>query len=140
MEACTMANKTVLLVDDDVDFLEVNKMALEAAGYRVLLAHDGAEALKIAADTPVDAAVLDVIMNTADEGFHLARSLRKDVRTKAIPLLMLTSVNAVNEAKGFLFRLSDRDHDEMWLPIDRFVDKPIKPERLIETVRELTGG
>ena len=134
-----MTRKTILLVDDDVDFLEVNKTALEAAGFHVLMAHNSKEALKITAKSAIDAAVLDVIMTTPDEGFHLARKLRKDDRTKTIPLLMLTSVNAVNEAKGFLFRLSERDKDEMWLPVDRFVDKPVKPDRLVETVRELTA-
>lgn len=135
-----MAGKKVLLVDDDVDFLELNKLALEAAGYKVVVAHGLKEALEVSRGHTIDAAVLDVMMSTPDEGFHLARALRKDERTKTVPLLMLTSVNAVNEAKGFLFRLSDRDKDETWLPIDRFLDKPIKPEVLVGTLREVLGA
>jgi CheY-like chemotaxis protein len=135
-----MAGKKVLLVDDDVDFLEVNRMALEAAGYQVVVAHGLKEALEVSRGHTIDAAVLDVMMATPDEGFHLARALRKDERTKNVPLLMLTSVNAVNEAKGFLFRLSDRDKDETWLPIDRFLDKPIKPDVLVGNLREVLGA
>jgi CheY-like chemotaxis protein len=82
-------------------------------------------------------AVLDVMMTRPDEGFDLARTLRKDARTAGIPLLMLTSVNAANSERGLLFRLSDRDRDDMWLPVDRFVDKPVAPEKLLGLVREL---
>jgi CheY-like chemotaxis protein len=135
-----MASKKVLLVDDDVDFLEINKTALETAGYQVVLAHGLKEAIEVVRGHTIDAAVLDVIMSSPDEGFHLARALRKDERTKHVPLLMLTSVNAVNEAKGFLFKLSDRDKDDTWLPVDRFLDKPIKPELLVGTLREVLGA
>ena len=44
---------------------------------------------------------------------------------------MLTSVNTENEAQGYSSRFSDRDRDSQWLPVDRFVDKPIKPEDLV---------
>jgi len=134
-----MATKKILLVDDDVDFLEVNKIALEGAGYVVVTAHSAKEALEVIKGHQIDAAVLDVMMTTPDEGFHLARAMRKEERTKNIPLVMLTSVNAVNESKGFLFRLSDRDRDETWLPIDRFLDKPIKGDKLVENLREMLG-
>jgi CheY-like chemotaxis protein len=135
----TTTSKRVLLVDDDIDFITVNKMALEAAGYAVATAYNGKDGLRLALEGGFDAAVLDVIMTTPDEGFELARSLRKDPRTKKLPLIMLTSVNAVAESKGFVFRISDRDRDDMWLPVDKFVDKPIKADRLIALVRELTA-
>jgi CheY-like chemotaxis protein len=130
--------KRVLLVDDDVDFLEINKTALEAAGYEVVVAHDAREGLKIAGKGKLDVAILDVIMATPSDGFELARDLRKDPKTEKVPLVMLTSVNAVNEQKGTLFRLGNQDRDELWLPIDKFVDKPIKPEALVRIVAELT--
>jgi len=132
-----MDRKTVLLVDDDIDLTEANRLALEGAGYDVVVAHDGREGFVQATRQRVDVAVLDVIMTRPDEGFDLARTLRKDARTAGIPLLMLTSVNAANSARGLLFRLSDRDRDDMWLPVDRFVDKPVPPEKLLGLVREL---
>jgi CheY-like chemotaxis protein len=132
-----MDRKTVLLVDDDVDLTEANRLALEGAGYDVVVAHDGQEGFARATQQHVDMAILDVIMTRPDEGFDLARTLRNDTRTAGIPLLMLTSVNAANSARGLLFRLSDRDRDEMWLPVDRFVDKPVPPERLLGLVREI---
>jgi CheY-like chemotaxis protein len=132
-----MSNKTVLLIDDDVDFLEVNRSALEKAGFKVVMAHDGDEGFTRAIEQHFDVAVLDVMMRTPDEGFALARRLRQDTRTKKIPLVMLTSVNEVHRAKGFPFHLSDADKDETWLPIDKFVDKPIAPTKLVALIREI---
>jgi CheY-like chemotaxis protein len=129
--------KRVLLVDDDVDFVEINKFALEAAGYEVAVAHNGKQALDAAQRDHFDIAVLDVIMTTPNEGFELARALRKEPRTEKMPLIMLSSINAVHEGKGGLLRFGNRDRDERWLPIDRFVDKPITPEALVRLVAEL---
>jgi CheY-like chemotaxis protein len=135
-----MDAKTVLLVDDDVDLLEINRITLEAEGFNVLTAENGDQAMRVATTTPVDVAVLDVMMTTPTEGFLLARALRQDDRTKRIPLLMLTSVNAEHEAQGSSFRFTDRDRDPQWLPVDRFVDKPVKPEDLVTMVRTLAGA
>jgi CheY-like chemotaxis protein len=134
-----METQRVLLVDDDVDFLEVNRIALEGAGFAVVTAENGAQALQLAAETPLDAAVLDVMMTTPEEGFELARALRKHPKTRRLPLLMLTSVNAVNAAQGWMFRFSDQDRDEMWLPVDKFLDKPVKSEQLVAHLRSLVG-
>jgi hypothetical protein len=49
-------------------------------------------------------------------------------------------VNAENEAQGSAFRFTDRDKDPQWLPVDRFVDKPVKPEDLVSMVRTLAGA
>ena len=135
-----MDAKTVLLVDDDVDLLAINRITLEAEGFDVLTAENGDEAMRIATTTPVDVAVLDVMMTTPTEGFLLARAMRQDDRTKHIPLLMLTSVNAEQEAQGSSLRFTDRDRDPQWLPVDRFVDKPVKPEDLVTMVRTLAGA
>ena len=134
------ARRTVLLVDDDYDLLDINKMTLEHAGFDVLTADNGQEGFRMASENTVDVAVLDVMMDTPTEGFTLARQLRQDERTKRIPLLMLTSVNTENEAIGSFVRFSDYDRDHEWLPVDRFVDKPIKPEDLVSIVRTLTGA
>jgi CheY-like chemotaxis protein len=135
-----MDAKTVLLVDDDVDLLDINRITLEGEGFNVLTAENGEQAMRIATATHVDVAVLDVMMTTPTEGFLLARSLRQDERTKQIPLLMLTSINTEHEAQGSSFRITDRDKDPLWLPVDRFVDKPVKPEDLVSLVRTLAGA
>jgi CheY-like chemotaxis protein len=126
----------VLLVDDDVDFVEVNRSALENAGFDVAAAYDGDEGMKEALQHHPDLIVLDVMMRTPDEGFELARRLRKEPRVEKTPLLMLTAINEINRARG-MFSLSDLDRDETWLPIDRFLEKPIAAESLVSIAREM---
>jgi CheY-like chemotaxis protein len=135
-----MATKTVLLVDDDQDLIDIYKTILEHAGFTVLTAANSAQALPIANSNPIDVAVLDVMMDTPTEGFELARAMRQNEKTMRIPLLMLTSVNIHNEEIGSFVRFSDRDRDHTWLPVDRFLDKPIKPEDLVAIVRTLSGA
>ncbi|MBN2320100.1 MAG: response regulator [Acidobacteria bacterium] len=127
----------ILLVDDDVDFVASNKMALEKEGFNVLTAHNGKDAMKIVESTDIDAAVLDVLMDTPDEGMVLARKLRKNPRTEKIPLILLTSLNEVNREAGYKVRFSDMDRDEVWLPIDRYLDKPVKSKDLSAEIRRL---
>ena len=135
-----MDKKTVLLVDDEVDLLDSYKTILEREGFAVLTATGSAEAMKIATSNPVSVAVLDVMMETPTEGFELARAMRQNEKTKRIALLMLTAVNTHNEEIGSFVRFSDHDRDHTWLPVDRFLDKPVKPRDLASIVRTLSGG
>jgi CheY-like chemotaxis protein len=135
-----MDAKNVLLVDDDEDLIEFYRTALEKAGFVVSAAANSAEAMNIATSKKIDVAVLDVMMDTPTEGFELARRMRQNDETKKIPLLMLTSVNTHNEEIGSFIRFSDRDRDKDWLPVDRFMDKPIKSEELVTVVRTLAGA
>ena len=132
-----MNKYTVLLVDDDVDFVASNKMALENEGFAVLTAHNRADAMEIANSNHIDTAVLDVIMDSPDEGLVLARELRRNRRTEGIPLILLTSLNDVNKEAGYKIRFSDLDRDEVWLPIDRYIDKPVKSRDLTAEIRKL---
>jgi CheY-like chemotaxis protein len=135
-----MDKKTVLLVDDELDLLETYKTILEHEGFAVLTATGSKEAMKLAASNPIDVAVLDVMMETPTEGFELAREMRQNEKTKRIALVMLTSVNTHNEQIGSFVRFTDRDRDSKWLPVDRFLDKPVKPKDLATIVRTLSGA
>jgi two-component system, OmpR family, response regulator len=129
--------KTVLLVDDDVDFLAANRLAFEAAGFTVHVAHNSTAAVEIANRVCPDAAILDVVMDRPDEGFALARKFRQDERTRSMKLVLLSSVNEINRRKGLAYRFSDQDRDEQWLPVDKVLEKPVKPKRLISIVEKL---
>jgi CheY-like chemotaxis protein len=132
-----MKPRKILLVDDDIDFLEANRLAFEAAGFEVHTAGNSDEAIEIANRELPDAAVLDVVMDRPDEGFSLARKLRQDERTRGMRLVVLTSVNEINRRKGLAFRYSDSDRDEQWLPVDKVLDKPVRPRKLISIVQDL---
>jgi two-component system, OmpR family, response regulator len=130
-------NKVILLVDDDPDFLMVNKLALESAGFEVHWARNSTEAMEAAVRVSPGVAVLDVVMDQPDEGFVLARKLRQDARTRGIRLVLLSSVNEINRHNGLAFRFSDQDRDEEWLPVDKVLDKPVRPKKLVSILEAL---
>jgi CheY-like chemotaxis protein len=132
--------KPVLIVDDDADFLTATSLALESAGFEVHAAGNSSDAMEIAMRVSPGVAVLDVFMEKPDAGFVLARKLRTDNRTKAIKLVILSSINEINRQKGLKFRYSNEDRDERWLPVDRVLEKPVKPEKLIAIIEELMKG
>lgn len=80
----------VLVVDDDEDKLNLLAMALNMAGYEVLTAGDGQEALKAMAASEPDLVISDVMMPRMN-GFDLARRIRQDPKTKFIPVILQTA-------------------------------------------------
>ena len=119
----------VLLVDDDVDVQEANKTVLESQGYEVELAYSAAEAREALQKGAPDIVVLDVMMEKLDAGFDAAREMRKAY--PGLPILMLTGIHdKVDPALRF-------GPDETWLPVTRFVEKPLAPDRLLAEVKAL---
>ena len=131
MKADGNNEKKVLIVDDDMDFIEANKAVLEEAGYNVTYALNGEDGLKVALNDKPSLIVLDVMMTTMGEGFDVARELRKNPDTKKIPLIMLT---AINQKSGFPWKY---DSDETWVPVDIFLEKPVKANDLLQNVQRL---
>jgi len=131
MKANGNTDKKVLIVDDDMDFIEANKAVLEEAGYDVAYALNGEDGLKAALNDRPSLIVLDVMMTTMGEGFDVARELRKNPDTKKIPLIMLT---AINQKSGFPWKY---DSDETWVPVDIFLEKPVKASDLLQNVQRL---
>ena len=117
----------VLLVDDDADFVEMNRMVLEKNGFTVIAAYNAQEGVDKARRERPDIIVMDVMMTTPTDGFHATYELRNSEVTRAIPILMVTSVN---QTVSYKF-----EPDATWLPVDSFVEKPVKPERLLEEIR-----
>ncbi len=126
-----MPNKEkILLIDDDPDFITINRTILESAGYRVDAANDPTTAwMKIKAWMP-DLICLDVMMPTGTEGFHFAHKVRQDPETQNIPILMITSIHEHTD-----LRFSAEDDE--YLPVDDFVEKPIKKDVLLKKVADL---
>ncbi len=130
-----MANKAkILIVDDDPDIVEAMKVVLESKRYKVDIAKSGEAGLKKLKKVRPDLVILDVMMETKDKGFDVARSIKNDQAYKAIPILMLT---AVKEKTGLDFK--KEAGDEAWLPVDDYADKPLKPNQLISKVELLLG-
>lgn len=80
----------VLVADDDDDILDLVALRLAAAGYDVVTARDGEEALRVARERRPDLAVLDVTMPKLT-GYDVTRALRADDRTSRMPVILLTA-------------------------------------------------
>lgn len=121
--------KTILVVDDDPDFVEATRLVLEKAGYAVISAADGDEGLKIAREQAPDLVILDVIMKTVLDGLHMSQQMAEDPVQRQTPILMVTSI--ANSDYAALFPTDDYIH------IDDFVSKPIAPDDLLRRVGAL---
>ena len=129
-----MDETKVLVIDDDPDIVEALKMTLEANHYKVYTAANGTEGLKQVKAVNPNMIILDVMMDTITEGFHVSLTLRSpDPRSeykayKQVPILMLTSIHASTSLRF--------GPDQEYLPVDAFIEKPIEPAELLKKVRE----
>jgi two-component system alkaline phosphatase synthesis response regulator PhoP len=127
-----MSKKTkILLVDNDVDFIDLNKAVLENNGFEVVIAYSGAEGLDRVRFEQPDLIVLDLMMEKHDTGFGFARAIKADPTTKDIPILMLT---AVGSETGMDF---SQELDGYWMKTDDYANKPLLPEDLVKKINEL---
>lgn len=123
----------ILIVDDDYDFLEINRINLERAGYRVVTAADPERALKRMQEEKPDLVVTDLMMTSLDSGFSLARTIKEDPRYADIPVIIATSVSS---ALGLDFRPCSAE-DKAEMHADAYFDKPLDLPRLLETISKL---
>jgi CheY-like chemotaxis protein len=132
--ARTTADKAlILIVDDDFDFVEINRLVLERAGYRVTTAPEPQTALKKMAEEKPDLVISDLMMNALDSGFALARSIKGDPRFADIPVILSTSVSS---AIGLDFRPRSAEETKQ-MNVDAYFDKPLIPALLLAKVEEL---
>ena len=127
-----MQQAKIMIVDDDPDITEAMAVVLESQDYSVTIAVNSAEARKKLAREKFDLIILDVMMDTLQEGFTFDRELKENPTYSGIPVLMITGVK---EKTGLDFEAEAGD--ETWLPIDAFLDKPVKPQVLLEKVDSL---
>jgi len=131
-----MSKGKILIVDDDPDIVEAMRLPLEASSYEVFEASSGEEALKKVKEVEPDLIILDVMMETDTEGFHVSYKLRTDpeyAKYSKTPILMLT---AIGKVKGMRF---SPETDGDFLPVEEYVEKPIRPKDLLEKVAKLLG-
>jgi DNA-binding response OmpR family regulator len=122
----------ILLVDDDQDLVEMNKTVLTQRGHDVTVAYSAADARKAAQAKAPDLAVLDVMMEDKTAGFELARGLHEMM--PKMPMIMLTGIRKEMHL-GYSFK-----PDETWLPVSRFIEKPVNPRVLADEVDKLLAG
>jgi CheY-like chemotaxis protein len=127
-----MADAKILITDDDPDIRDSLKAILEAQKYTVITAANKDEGMAQIRTEKPDLMILDVMMESWQDGFEMARELKGDPAYKKIPILMLTGVK---EKTGIDFKSSAGD--ETWNPVDGFLEKPVDPEVLLSEIARL---
>ncbi len=122
-----MPTKTVLMVEDQIDFLAIQKLFFERNGYRVIAAEDGLQGLESAREHLPDLIVMDLSLPILD-GLCATRELKSDPRTRGIPVVLLTA-----HAYGSAGRRAREAGCASFIP------KPCEPRRLLREVEQLIG-
>src|SRR3954465_3380835 len=120
-----MAEKKILVADDETHILHVVSLKLRNAGFNVLTARDGQEALELAQQERPDLIITDYHMPQLS-GLELCQRLKQDPATSGIPAIMLT-------ARGYHLE----PHDTQQSGILRMLSKPFSPRQLLSTVNEM---
>jgi chemosensory pili system protein ChpA (sensor histidine kinase/response regulator) len=117
----------ILVVDDSLTVRKITGRLLQREGYRVATAKDGVEALEFMQEEVPAVLLLDIEMPRMD-GFEVARHVRADPRTRALPIVMITSRTADKH----------RDHARE-LGVDRYMGKPYQEEELLAAIAGYLG-
>ena len=123
-----MSNKRILLADDSVTALTMHRMILAGAGYEMLTAQDGQEAIELATAEHPDLILMDVVM-PRKTGFEATRILRKQETTKGIPVIMVTT-RAEPKILEICFQCGCND----------YINKPVDGAVLLAKVRSILGN
>lgn len=119
----TRVNKTILVVDDERDIVDLIGYNMKREGYDVLFAFNGEEAVAQAQQHRPDLVILDIMMPVLD-GYDACKRLKADPRTSRIPVIFLTARSGeADEVIG------------LELGADDFVQKPISPRKLVARVK-----
>ena len=123
----------ILLVDDDRDFLEMNRGILEAGGFQIGCYSDTDTAWESMEKRKPDLVITDLMMKSLNSGFSLARKIKSDPRFAALPVIIVT---AVASKRGFDFNPQSQAELEV-MGCEAYFDKPVAPDLLIAKVKEL---
>jgi CheY-like chemotaxis protein len=120
-------SRTILLVEDHEDNRIVYRTMLEHFGYRVLLAGDGGEGVRLARESLPDLILMDVSIPVMD-GWEATATLKRDPATARIPIIALTAHALA----------ADRERAQE-VGCDGYLAKPVEPRRVLEEVRRFLG-
>lgn len=126
------AQKRLMIIDDDPDFVGGIKSVLEKAEYEVDTAYNPKDGFQALQARHYDLLLLDIMMGRGAEGIALARKIRKDPKLRGMPVLIITGIR---EQIAFLFP-GQAVHPN-FVDIDELVEKPVEPKLLLEKVSAL---
>lgn len=120
---------TVLVVDDDPDFVEYTRIVLESQGYQVKSAATADLALRMMRENKPDVVLLDVMMSYVLDGLNVTRQMRDDPELRDVPVIMISAIVSREEAGIF--------PTDQHLSVDTFMTKPVDPADLLEQIGKL---
>ncbi len=127
--------QTILVIDDDVQLVETVRVLLECVGYEVLSAYRAEQGLEVARATRPDLILLDVMFAgpPGPDGFEISRRMHEDPLLRDIPVVILSGVRRV------LVLTYTLEPDETWMPVRAFLEKPVRPDRLLAEIERWIG-
>jgi len=126
-----MAGEQIVIIDDDPDMREALTCILEPAGYKVAGYATGAEGMAAVRAHPPALILLDIMLASPSEGFHVAYELKKDEELKKIPIVM---ISAIGRKMGMDYA---KETGSDYLPVERFLDKPLDAKTVLQTIAEV---
>jgi len=124
--------KTILIIDDDSDYVRSIQALLESSGYKVRSAANGRDGLQLAKTLEPDLVLLDIMMSERTEGFFVLQEMRRTPALSNTPVIVMSSIYADERS----FRV---DPEAGWLPANLFLAKPVEPARLLAEAMRLTS-
>jgi CheY-like chemotaxis protein len=122
---------TILIADDDPDYLYQTQFGLGKAGYKTITVESQAEAESVISKFRPDLAIFDLMMESDDSGFILCYRLKK--KYPDVPVILAT---AVSHETGLSFSI-DSENEKSWIRADRYLEKGIRPEQLDQEIMKL---
>jgi DNA-binding response OmpR family regulator len=127
----SLKDKHILLIEDDLDMQHAIRAMLEPEGCRVEIASTGPQGLAAMRRNPPDLLLLDIMLATPSEGFHIAYEMKADDVLRDIPIIM---TSAIGHTMGMDFA---KELGTDYVPADAFLEKPLSARVLRETVQEV---
>ncbi len=122
---------TVLIADDDPDYLFQTVFNLEKAGYKTVAVESQVEAESVISKFRPDIAIFDLMMENDDSGFILCYKLKR--KYPDVPVILAT---AVAHETGISFSL-DSEQERSWIRADKYLEKGIRAEQLDQEIMKL---
>jgi len=126
------AQRNLIIIDDDPDYVAGIKSVLETAKYKVDVAYNPKDGFKALQTKRYDLLLLDIMMGRGAEGVALARKIRKDAQLREMPVLIITGLR---EQIAFLF--PGQSVHPHFVENDEMLEKPVEPKLLLEKVSSL---
>lgn len=124
---------SIVVLDDDPDFLDLNARMLQRAGYRVRCFSTAADAIRAMQQDAPDLIITDLMMENLDSGFAFSQAVKDHPQLKSVPVVVVT---AMTSQRGYDFRPRN-DDDLAAMNADAFFEKPVDYARLIAKVDEI---